>query len=52
LIAYSPPLANFHYNFSMRPDEVAKPIPVTDNYIDGEKMIVEYNSNDMFRDQE
>jgi hypothetical protein len=31
----------------MRPDEVAKPNPSTDDYIDGENMITEYNSNDM-----
>jgi hypothetical protein len=36
----------------MRPDEATKPNPSTDDYIDGENMIVEYNSNDMFRDQE
>jgi hypothetical protein len=35
-----------------RPDETAKPSPSTDDYIDGENMIVEYNSNDMFGDQE
>jgi hypothetical protein len=35
-----------------RPDEAAKPSPSTDDYIDGENMIVEYNSNDMFGDQE
>jgi hypothetical protein len=34
----------------MRPDEAAK--PTTNDYIDGENMIVEYNSNDMFGDQE
>jgi hypothetical protein len=34
------------------PNEAAKPSPSTDDYIDGENMIVEYNSNDMFRDQE
>jgi hypothetical protein len=36
----------------MRPDEAAKPNPTTDDYIDGENMIVEYNSNDMFGYQE
>jgi hypothetical protein len=36
----------------MRPDEAAKPNPLTDVYIDGENMIVEYNSNDMFGEQE
>jgi hypothetical protein len=35
-----------------RPDEAAKPGPSTDDYIDGENIIVEYNSNDVFRDQE
>jgi hypothetical protein len=34
----------------MRPDEAAK--PTTDDYIDRENMIIEYNSNDMFGDQE
>jgi hypothetical protein len=36
----------------MHPDEAAKPNPSTDDYIDGENMIIEYNSNDMFGDQE
>jgi hypothetical protein len=35
-----------------RPDEAAKPRLMTDDYIDGENMIVEYNLNDMFGDQE
>jgi hypothetical protein len=35
-----------------RPDEAAKPSPSTDDYNDAENMIVEYNSNDMFVDQE
>jgi hypothetical protein len=35
-----------------RPDEAAKPSSSTNAYIDGENMIVEYNSNDMFGDQE
>jgi hypothetical protein len=35
-----------------RPDETAKPSPSTDDYIDGENMIIEYNLNDMFGDQE
>jgi hypothetical protein len=35
-----------------RPDEAAKLSPSTDDYIDGENMIVEYKSNDMFGDQE
>jgi hypothetical protein len=34
------------------PDEDAKPSLTVDEYIDGENMIVEYNSNDMFGDQE
>jgi hypothetical protein len=34
------------------PHEAAKPSSSTDDYIDGENMIVEYNSNDMFGDQE
>jgi hypothetical protein len=34
------------------PDEAAKPSPSIDDYIDGENMIVEYNSNDIFGDQE
>jgi hypothetical protein len=33
---------------SKRPDEAAKPSLTTDDYIDGENMIVEYNSNDVF----
>jgi hypothetical protein len=37
---------------SKRPDEAAKSSPSTDDYIDGENMIIEYNSNDMFGDQE
>jgi hypothetical protein len=37
---------------SKRPDEATKSSPSTDDYIDGENMIVEYNSNDMFGDQE
>jgi hypothetical protein len=35
-----------------RPDEAAKLSPLIDDYIDGENMIVEYNSNDMFGDHE
>jgi hypothetical protein len=35
-----------------RPDEAVKPSPSTDDYTDGENMIVEYNSNDMFEEQE
>jgi hypothetical protein len=35
-----------------RPNKAAKPCSSTDDYIDGENMIVEYNSNDMFGDQE
>jgi hypothetical protein len=35
-----------------RPDEAAKPSPLTNDYIDGENIIIEYNSNDMFEDQE
>jgi hypothetical protein len=34
------------------PDEDAKPSLTTDNYIDGENIIVEYNLNDVFEDQE
>jgi hypothetical protein len=34
------------------PDEATKPSPSTDDYIDGENMIVEYDSNDMFGDKE
>jgi hypothetical protein len=34
------------------PDEATKPSSSTDHYIDGENMIVEYNSNDMFGNQE
>jgi hypothetical protein len=37
---------------SKRPDEATKPSSLTDDYIDEENMIVEYNSNDMFGDQE
>jgi hypothetical protein len=37
---------------SKRLDEAAKPSPSTDNYIDREAMIIEYNSNDMFEQQE
>jgi hypothetical protein len=33
-------------------DEAAKSSPSTDNYIDREVMIIEYNSNDMFGQQE
>jgi hypothetical protein len=33
------------------PDEAAKPNPSTDDYIDGKNMIVEYNVNNIFRDQ-
>jgi hypothetical protein len=36
----------------MLPDEAAKSSPTTDDYIDEENMIVEYNSNDMFENQE
>jgi hypothetical protein len=36
----------------MHPDEVAKPSLTIDDYIDGENMIIEYNSNNMFGDQE
>jgi hypothetical protein len=35
-----------------RSDEAVKPNLMTDDYIDGENMIVEYNSNDVFGDQE
>jgi hypothetical protein len=35
-----------------RTNEAEKPSPSNDDYIDGENMIVEYNSNDMFGDQE
>jgi hypothetical protein len=35
---------------SKRPDEAAKPSSSTDEYIDRENMIIEYNSNDMFGD--
>jgi hypothetical protein len=35
-----------------RPYEAAKPSLMTDDCIDGENMIVEYNSNGMFGDQE
>jgi hypothetical protein len=34
------------------PDEVAKPSLTIKNYIDGENMIIEYNLNDMFGDQD
>jgi hypothetical protein len=34
-----------------RPDEAAKPSLTVEDYIDKENMIVEYNSNDIFRDQ-
>jgi hypothetical protein len=34
------------------PDEATKPSLSTDDYIDGENMIIEYNSNYMFGDQE
>jgi hypothetical protein len=33
-------------------DEAAKPCPLTNDYIDRENMIIEYNSNDIFGDQE
>jgi hypothetical protein len=33
-------------------DEAAKPSPLTDDYIDEENMLVEYNLDDMFGDQE
>jgi hypothetical protein len=35
-----------------RPDEAEKPSPSNNKYIDGENMSVEYNSKDMFGDQE
>jgi hypothetical protein len=35
-----------------RPDEVAKPSLTVKNYIDRENMIIEYNSNDVFGDQD
>jgi hypothetical protein len=35
-----------------RPDEAAKPSLMDDDYIDGENMIIKYNSNDVFGDQE
>jgi hypothetical protein len=34
------------------PDEAVKTSLTTDSYIDGENMIIEYNSNDVFGDQE
>jgi hypothetical protein len=36
----------------MRPNEVAKPNPSIDDYIDRENINVEYNLNNMFEDQE
>jgi hypothetical protein len=35
-----------------RPDEAAKPSLIVEDYIDDENMIIEYNSNDVFRDQD
>jgi hypothetical protein len=35
-----------------RPNEAAQPRPLIDDYTDGERMMVEYNSNDIFGDQE
>jgi hypothetical protein len=35
-----------------RPDEAAKPSLTVDDYINGKNMIVEYNLNDVFEDQE
>jgi hypothetical protein len=35
-----------------RPDEAAKPSLTVKNYIDRENMIIEYNSNDVFGDQD
>jgi hypothetical protein len=37
---------------SKHPDEAAKPSLTIKYYIDGENMIVEYNLNDMFGDQD
>jgi hypothetical protein len=34
------------------PDEATKPRLTVEDYIDGENMIVEYNLNDMFGDQD
>jgi hypothetical protein len=34
------------------PDEAAKPSLMVEDYIDGENMIVEYNPNDVFEDQD
>jgi hypothetical protein len=35
-----------------RPDEAAKPSLIVKDYIDGENMIIEYNLNDVFGDQD
>jgi hypothetical protein len=45
-------ISTLHPMRGKRPDEVEKPSPLNDNYIDGENVIVESNSNDMFEDQE
>jgi hypothetical protein len=37
---------------SKRPDEAVKPSLMVEDYINGENMIVKYNSNDVFGDQE
>jgi hypothetical protein len=34
------------------PDEAAKTSLIVKDYIDGENMIIEYNSNDVFGDQD
>jgi hypothetical protein len=34
------------------PDEAGKPSLMIDDYVDRETMIIEYNSNDVFKDQE
>jgi hypothetical protein len=35
-----------------RPDEAAKPSLMVEDYIDGENMIIEYNPNNVFGDQD
>jgi hypothetical protein len=37
---------------SKRPDEAAKPSLIVKDYIEGENMIVRYNSNDVFGDKD
>jgi hypothetical protein len=50
---FTPPSRQLsHTTSGKHPDEVAKLSLMVEDYIDGENIIVEYNLNDMFGDQD